>query len=56
VTPQNVTLQINGSVVAKQVVQFDSTGNTSTTSVTGSGSTLPLTINDQLTVIHITPP
>jgi hypothetical protein len=56
VTPQNVTLQINGSVVAKQVVQFDSTGNTTTTSVTGSGSTLPLTINDQLTVIHITPP
>src|SRR6266851_4224447 len=56
VTPQKVTLKIKGSAVAKQVVQFDSTGNATTTSVTGSGSTLPLTINDQLTVIHITPP
>jgi hypothetical protein len=56
VTPQSVTLRINGSAVAKQVVQFDNTGNATTTNVTGSGSTLPLTINDQLTIIHITPP
>jgi hypothetical protein len=54
VTPQNVTLQINGSVVAKQVVRFDSTGNTSTT--TAAGSTLPLSIGDQLTIIQIAQP
>jgi len=54
VTPQNVTLQINGSAVAKQVVHFDSTGNAVTTTVTGS--TLPLSINDQLTVVRIAQP
>ncbi|MDT7814443.1 MAG: hypothetical protein QOJ42_4359 [Acidobacteriaceae bacterium] len=56
VNPQNVTLQINGQALAKQVIQFNSTGDASTTSVTGSGSPLSMTISDQLSLIHITPP
>jgi hypothetical protein len=56
VNPLQVVLQLNGPAVAKQVVQFDSTGNASTTSVAGPGSTLSLTISDQISIIHITPP
>jgi hypothetical protein len=56
VTAQNVTLKLNGPAIAKQLVQFDSTGNAATTPVTGSGSTLSLTISDQLTIVQITPP
>jgi Bacterial Ig-like domain (group 3) len=56
VSPQILSLQIHGPAVAKQVVQFDSTGNAATTTVTGSGSTLSLSISDQLSIIHITPP
>jgi hypothetical protein len=56
VNPQNVTLQINGQAVAKQVIQFNSTGDTFATNVTGSGSALPMTISDQLSIVQITAP
>jgi hypothetical protein len=55
VNPQNVTVQINGQASAKQVIQFNNAGNASTSSVTGSSSTLSMTISDQLSLIQITP-
>jgi hypothetical protein len=54
VKAQSVTIQLRGRATATQVVQFDNTGNAATTRVTGSGTTLTLSINDQLSVVHIT--
>jgi hypothetical protein len=56
VTPQNVTLQVNGGAVVKQLVKFDSYGNASTVDVSGSGSTLPFTVSDQISIVKIAAP
>lgn len=55
VNPQTITLTLNGAAAVNNVTQFDSSGNTHGVGISGSRTTVPLTINDQLTVIQITP-
>jgi hypothetical protein len=56
VTPQNITLQVSGGATVKQLVQFDSFGNSSTVDVSGSGATLPLAVSDQISIVKVAAP
>jgi hypothetical protein len=55
VSPENITLRLNSTGSAKQVLQFNDIGNMVSTDVTAGGSTLPLTVSDQLTIVQIVP-
>lgn len=55
VTPQAVTLTLNEQATIKKISQFDITGNLSDVAVSGSSTTVPITISDQVTVVQITP-
>jgi hypothetical protein len=53
ISPQGITLTLNSLNTAAQVMQFNDTGNMTTNNVTSKGATVPLTITDQLTIVHI---
>ena len=53
VTPQKVTLTLGGGYVAPNVGRFDSTGHLTWSST--SGSVVPLTVSDQITMVKILP-
>ena len=56
VPQQNVTLRINSAATATQIIQFDSTGVATPSTLASRSQSLLLTLTDQLTMIHITPP
>ncbi len=55
VTPQNVTLSIGAGVEFGNLIQFDATGNATSNTLTSSGYTAPLTLNDQISIVQILP-
>ena len=55
VTPENLTLELGVSNVAKQITSFDANGNATTTAVTGSTTSVPVTVTDKVTIVKITP-
>jgi hypothetical protein len=55
VTKQNVVVSISGTHLASEVVTFDATGTATSTTLTRSTQSLPLTLTDQLTLVHIVP-
>ncbi|MGA9464260.1 MAG: hypothetical protein WBV28_15820 [Terracidiphilus sp.] len=55
VTPQNVTLSIGLGLKFGDLIQFDTTGNATSSSISTSGYTMPLTISDQVSIVQIVP-
>jgi hypothetical protein len=55
ISPQEITLTLSPSDTAKEVVQFNNTGNVTTTNAAMTNSILPLTVTDQVTIVHIVP-
>ena len=55
VTPENLTLELGVFNAAKQVIRFDAAGNATATAVTGSATSVPLTVTDKLTIVQINP-
>lgn len=53
VSAQDVTLQLYNSNSAGHILQFDKSGNVTSTQVTGNGSTLSLAVSDQVTIVQI---
>jgi hypothetical protein len=53
VTPQDVTLSIGVGFKFGNVLQFDTTGNATTSSLPAGGYTTPLTISDQISIVQI---
>ncbi|MFZ2020923.1 MAG: hypothetical protein WBA18_21635 [Terracidiphilus sp.] len=55
VTPENITLELNGAYTTITAYQFDDTGNVSPIDLTMSTYYASLTVTDQLTIVQITP-
>lgn len=55
VTPETVTLTLSGSAVVRSITVFDGSGNTQTSGVSGSKTTVPFVVSDKLSVVQITP-
>jgi Chitobiase/beta-hexosaminidase C-terminal domain len=55
VTPQSVTLSIGAGLKFGNLIQFDTSGNSTPTASANSGYTLPLTISDQVSIVEIQP-
>jgi hypothetical protein len=55
ITPQNVTLSIGLGLKFGDLIQFDTTGNANSGSISTSGYSTPLTISDQVSIVQIVP-
>jgi hypothetical protein len=55
VTPESITLELNGAYSAATAYQFDNAGNVTSSALTMNGYNTSLSISDQLTIVHITP-
>ena len=53
VTPENITLELNGAYTTITAYQFDDTGNVSPIDLTMSTYYASLTVTDQLTIVQI---
>lgn len=55
VTPEDITLELNGAYNATTAYQFDSSGNVNPVNLTMNTYYADLSISDQLTIVEITP-
>jgi hypothetical protein len=55
VTPQNVTLSIGAGTKLGELVQFDTSGNATTTALPSGDYATPLTLSDQVTIVQVQP-
>jgi hypothetical protein len=55
VTPQNVTLTLNGRYGATNIGRFDDTGSLTWSGNNPANQAIPLTVSDQLTMVKILP-
>jgi hypothetical protein len=55
VTPEDITLELNGAYTTTTAYQFDSTGNISPINLTMSTYYTDLSVSDQLAIVQITP-
>jgi len=55
VTPESISLELNGAYDATTAYQFDTNGNVSSSSLTMDGYSTSLPVSDQITIVQITP-
>ena len=55
VSPEDITLELNGAYTASTAYQFDTTGNVSPSTLTTNGYNTSLTVTDQVTIVQISP-
>jgi hypothetical protein len=55
VTPENITLELNGAYTASTAYQFDASGDVNPINLTMNQYWVNLNVSDQLTIVRITP-
>jgi hypothetical protein len=54
VTPESISLELNGAYTATTAYQFDTSGNVSSSSLAMDGYSTSLSVSDQITIVQIT--